>query len=556
MSRTLLSALVSRPRLGGGLLLALCLLLFLPGFFSVPPIDRDEARFAQSAKQMIEAGDPIDIRLQGEPRHKKPVGIYWLQAAVVAAIGPDVREAIWAYRIPSLIGAIIAVFVTAAIGRRLFSAEAGWLAACMMGGCAVLLIEARLAKTDAMLLATILAAQLVLARAYLGKAALPEDRRWALLFWAALATGILIKGPIILLVVGGTIFWILIFERRARWLLRLHWPIGVPLFLAIALPWFIAITLVTDGAFFNEAIGRDLLDKAASGQESHGAPPGTFLLAFWGTFWPWSLFAALAIPWIWSRRKEPAVRFCVAWIVPAWIVFEVTPTKLAHYVMPTYPAIAILAAAALIDGYGGTRRVSRGPWFWVPAIGWGGITAAVCIGSAGISAMFGRGIMPAGIVGGLLGLLIGCVALWALRRQRLGLVAASCAGLVAVLVLAMYGSVFPALDRLWISPRIAAAVDAHETCPAQPVALAGYREPSAVFLLGTETRLVKGAEAALHLMEEPCRLAAVEAAHVPDFEAALAAQGGLARPLSVVDGFNLNGGDELSITLFALQPEG
>ena len=86
------------------------LLSFLPGFFQVPPIDRDEARFAQATKQMVETGDYVDIRYQEEVRYKKPVGIYWLQAGVVktaSALGmPRALETIWLYRIPSLIGAL------------------------------------------------------------------------------------------------------------------------------------------------------------------------------------------------------------------------------------------------------------------------------------------------------------------------------------------------------------------------------------------------------------------------------------------------------------------
>src|SRR3972149_12233264 len=66
-------------------LVAFCLIAFLPGFFQIPPIDRDEARFAQATKQMVESGDYVDIRFQNEVRYKKPVGIYWLQAAAVKA---------------------------------------------------------------------------------------------------------------------------------------------------------------------------------------------------------------------------------------------------------------------------------------------------------------------------------------------------------------------------------------------------------------------------------------------------------------------------------------
>src|SRR5258708_21308186 len=97
-------------------LLAVALLGFLPGFSSIPPIDRDEARFAQATKQMVESGDYVDIRFQDEVRYKKPVGIYWLQAAVVktaAGLGvPEARTTIWLYRMPSLLGATGAVLLT------------------------------------------------------------------------------------------------------------------------------------------------------------------------------------------------------------------------------------------------------------------------------------------------------------------------------------------------------------------------------------------------------------------------------------------------------------
>ena len=97
-------------------LVVAALLAFLPGFFQIPPIDRDEARFAQATKQMLETGEYVDIRFQDEVRYKKPVGIYWLQVAVVKtaeALGvPNARQTIWLYRIPSLIGAVGAVLLT------------------------------------------------------------------------------------------------------------------------------------------------------------------------------------------------------------------------------------------------------------------------------------------------------------------------------------------------------------------------------------------------------------------------------------------------------------
>src|SRR6201987_1677679 len=97
-------------------LLIMSLGCFLPGFVSIAPIDRDEARFAQATKQMIESGDYVDIRFQDEVRYKKPVGIYWLQAGVGKTAGllglAQARTTTWLYRIPSLIGAIAAVLLT------------------------------------------------------------------------------------------------------------------------------------------------------------------------------------------------------------------------------------------------------------------------------------------------------------------------------------------------------------------------------------------------------------------------------------------------------------
>src|SRR3954454_12428804 len=92
----------SRPY---ALLAALCLALYLPGIASVPPLDRDESRFAQATRQMLETGDYIRIRFQDEARNKKPVGIYWLQTASVSLFGSAEGTALWPYRLPSLLGA-------------------------------------------------------------------------------------------------------------------------------------------------------------------------------------------------------------------------------------------------------------------------------------------------------------------------------------------------------------------------------------------------------------------------------------------------------------------
>src|ERR1700754_410994 len=118
-----LGAFAARHKLTEGfrpylLLTLLCLCLFAPGLASLPPMDRDEARFMQATKQMIETGDYIDIRFQDEARNKKPVGAYWLQAAAVNLTGADLTSP-WVYRLPSALAAWAAVLAVFAFGRRL-----------------------------------------------------------------------------------------------------------------------------------------------------------------------------------------------------------------------------------------------------------------------------------------------------------------------------------------------------------------------------------------------------------------------------------------------------
>src|SRR4051794_19530835 len=114
-------------------LLLLCVLAWLPGFFTLPPLDRDESRFAQATKQMLETGDFIDINLGSEARYAKPIGIYWLQAASTAALGQGVWNRIWTYRVPSLIGALIAVAATFFLARMIAGTETAFFAGLLLG---------------------------------------------------------------------------------------------------------------------------------------------------------------------------------------------------------------------------------------------------------------------------------------------------------------------------------------------------------------------------------------------------------------------------------------
>src|SRR5438270_13075093 len=183
------------------LLVGFCLLLYVPGIAAVPPLDRDEARFAQATRQMLQTGDFLRIRFQDEARNRKPAGIYWLQAASVAALTDPESRAIWPYRLVSLVGATGAVLLTFALGCGLFAGSvaprrSAFAGAALLAGMLGVAVEAHIAKTDAMLLAAVVAAQGALGLAYVRARAGRPPMLWlAAAFWIAEAAAILLKGP-------------------------------------------------------------------------------------------------------------------------------------------------------------------------------------------------------------------------------------------------------------------------------------------------------------------------------------------------------------------------
>jgi 4-amino-4-deoxy-L-arabinose transferase-like glycosyltransferase len=539
-------------RRAAAMLVLLALIAFLPGFFQIPPVDRDEARFAQATKQMIESGDYVDIRFQDEVRYKKPVGIYWLQAAVVntaESLGfPGARTTISLYRLPSLLGAVGAVLMTYWCALAFVSRRGALLSALMMASSGLLGVEARLAKTDAMLLLTVVAAMGVLARVYMAqRGGKPLQSAWALaaLFWTALAGGILLKGPVIVMVVALAAAALSILDRSARWLKALRPLPGIAWLVVLVLPWFVAIYARTGGAFFVDAIGHDMLAKVAMSQEAHGAPPGLYFLLFFITFFPGSVLAALAAPAVWTVRREPAARFLLAWLLPSWLVFELVVTKLPHYVLPLYPAIAILTAGAVES-----KVLSRRTWLVRGTIWWFLVPIIVSIIALVAAIVIARELafpawpfLAAAIVCGLLA--------WQYYEDD-GAERAFTRAVAAILLVAigMYGFVVPALTPLFPSVALAAVLR-HSGCAHPLAASAGYEEPSLVFLAGTPTRLTDAAGAADFLREGgDCRFAFVEARQERAFALRAEAIGLRYRREAPISAFNISRGRRVAIGVF------
>jgi 4-amino-4-deoxy-L-arabinose transferase-like glycosyltransferase len=531
------------------------LLLGASGLAGLPPIDRDEARFVQATRQMIETGNYVDIRLQQETRYKKPIGIYWLQSAAVALSGQGAAAPIWVYRLVSLLGVALAALAAAWTGTRLFGGNAGLAAGLVVAAIFATAFEGRVAKTDAALLACCVAAQGALAQIYVAARRGRPSAGWLpWLFWSAQGAAMLIKGPIAPLLSALTVVVLFAFERDGRWLKGLKAGRGVLLAALIVLPWLALITWKSGAAFWQEAVGRDMLGKVAQGQESHGLPPGFYVLTYSLFLWPFGLAAIGAGLQALNRvRENAALRFCLAWYIPFWLLFELIPTKLPHYMLPAYPALALLVGwLAALEATDAERPLRRWQvWLrWATVFGHLVVTLALAALAVGapiyLMGRFEPWSVPAAVAilaAGWLGFPRGLQ----MPLSRIG-AAAAAAGIAFSL---LFGTLAPRLSPLWLSPRIVAAVRANQPCGTTALAAAGYHEPSLVFLAGTDTVLTDADGAARHLLADPaCAMALVPKADGPALEAVVSAAGRQALAVAGIAGINYSSGDALDLELY------
>jgi 4-amino-4-deoxy-L-arabinose transferase-like glycosyltransferase len=526
----------------------IALIAGLPGLLALPPTDRDETRFAQATSQMLESGDFVDISYQDAPRNRKPVLIHWLQAASVAvASSADVRR-IWAYRIPSLLGAMLAAAACAWGAEAVFGAGPGFIAGAILGVSMALSTAASLATTDAVLAGAATLCMAAFARLYAAaRAEFTAGWRTKLLFWLGLALAILDKGPIapaICVLAGITLA---IWDRGAPWARSLGWTWGLLLICAVVGPWAVAITVKTDGGFWAGAIGGDLIPKLMGGQASHDHPPGFHTLLAPILLFPATVLAPAACAEAWKARAQTGVRFALAWLAPAWLLLELLPAKLPQETLPLYGALAWLASFAL------TRPLAA----WSRWAGAGLSLAAglaIAVAVVVLERRFGAGRdLWLAIVAGLLAVLAGAAA-GAVLLSRHGLAALAAAGALGVAAHgAIFAAVLPRLSSLWVSQEIVQALDQAKLNPRGglipgPVTVVGYAEPSLVFSLGTETEIGDAGDAAEAISEG--RPAVVESAQDAAFRSELAADALKASPVSVVSGFDYARNRPVRLTLY------
>lgn len=537
--------------------LAAALLAFvvaLPCAIIMPPIDRDEARFVQATAQMMEGHDYIRMFNQDTPRYKKPPGIHWLQVAAVKLTSKIDARDILAYRWPSLFGAALAAFACAWGASNAFGTRVGTKAGLIFAVTFMLSTEAFWAKTDAVLCGLLTLAMAALSRIYLRTRDLAKNdpapglARDTCLFWLAIALAIIVKGPAAVLAVVLPILFLWGWDRKLTWLRRLNMGWGLIFCLAFCGPWAVAITIMTDGAFWTGAIGHDLATKLNGGSEGHFGWPGTHTLLLAITFFPACGLLGGAIQTAVQRRTEPAIRFAVAWFVPTFLFFEIMPTKLPHYTLPTFAALAWLCAVSLDVPLKTWAKVAN---VVIGLLGGVALTVAAYIGFHKYGSADSLRLL---IAVGASALVLMIFASWLLLRNQqrtaFGFLLAS--GIIAHL---SFIGLAASLTPLWVSRTmegalIAAKLDPREGIAPGPVAVLGYGEQSFVFRMGTKTQILndnaRGAVAALR----DGRPLFVESRAEAAFQAEAKAAGIVPHVVSQVKGFNYSNGDDVVLTLY------
>ena len=548
------------------LLAALITFIFaVPCAMLMPPLDRDESRFTQATAQMLETGDYVRIMLQDVPRNKKPVGIHWLQALSVALTSKVEARSILSYRWPSILGASLAAFACAWGAGKAFGTRTGLRAGVLFGVSFMLSTEAFWAKTDAVQCGFITLMMAALAQIYLRTRDLPKGEKPAklfwlkLIFWLALAGSIMIKiiiGPMILATTLVTLWILSLFKKEAGigWLRHMGWRLGLSLVLLICAPWFIAITIETNGDFWRGAAGTDFAQKLTGGSEGHAAPPGVHTLLLCVTLFPASFLIGGAIQTAIQRWREPAVKFALAWFVLAFIVFELTPTKLPHYPLPTFGALIWLCALSL--------ETQLKPWARIVNLV-AGLLGAIVLTVAAFGGVKQFGMPSANIMAVMVAistLVLGFLGWWLMvrKRPRTGLGFLVAAGIIGHLSVV---SLLASLKPMWMSQQmeqalVAANLDPRAGLVPGPVASLGYSEPSLVFRMGTQTELLDDdADGAVEALKNG-QPVFVESRFEAPFQAAAKAQGIAPHAVSQVKGLDYSNNRKMTITLYDNTPAG
>lgn len=315
-----------------------------------PLANPDEGRYTEISREMAASGDWVTPRLNGLKYFEKPPLQYWASALSLRLLG----ENEYAARLYTMLCGLLCILAVGYTLRRLVSPQAGWLGMGVLVASPYFLAMGGIVTLDMGLTAWTTLAVCAFLVAHGGAKDDRERRRWMLLSWAAMALAILSKGLIGIAFPSATIFFYCLFQRDWSLLKRLEWLRGGALFLAIVLPWHIAVSNANPEFahfyFIHEHFER-FLTKSHRREE----PWWYFWPILFGGFLPW---AVMLVPsWLDGWRSKFAAadrgfhwqRFAIIWSLFITLFFSISGSKLPAYILPVFPILSLVLAAWLIE---------------------------------------------------------------------------------------------------------------------------------------------------------------------------------------------------------------
>lgn len=477
-------------------LVALGAALYLPGLGAEILRHPLEAKYALAAREMLHGGPWLVAHLFGTLYPDKPPLYFWATAGLSWLAGGEVREL--HARLPAAGAAVATLLLTWRLGTALFGAGAGVWAGLTLATSNLFFWYARQGHPDQFLTAAVTLAGLAFWHVLTAAGSRPPVP-WIVVAYAALGLGVLSKGllGLVLPLLGATAYAALT-GRPGRLAVRLGLPWGLPVFLALTLAWFVPAVVRHGTGYLYEAVVRQHLVRYAR-TWAHAAPWYYYLGEFPAGFSPWVVFlpGALVLAWRWrgAGRAEAAGTTAAAagpggdparpwlypwlWFVTGFLLFSLASGKRGVYLLPLYPAAAVLVGACVHGAL--TGRIRRA-WVGVPLAVVGGAGAALALALPLVPRRLLPGTMvdtlvPAsrGALWGVTGLVLAAAAAvaGAWRRGRPGLALGLLAGVQGGLLLVAAAVRAPQYEARYPARAFARELAAHVPAGERILSLVG-----------------------------------------------------------------------------------
>jgi len=465
--------------------------------------DRDEPRFSRATAEMVESGNYLYPTFNGRLRPDKPILIYWLMSVPMRVLGPTSL----ACRFFSSVGIALTCGLTFLLARRFLGVPAGLWSMAILGSTLLIMMEGTLATSDGILLPCMVAVLVLFGHG------LTSGLRWHHMaaMGLALGLGLLAKGPVALLPVVVILVTLWLVRRNEVRMRSYLGPLGGAAVMGCLLfvIWAIPANNATGGEFLRLGLGHHVLARTSRPLESHG---GRFLLylpyyplIIIACFFPWTLHLPGSICAVLHRRVGSAHfrELFLAWVVSIVVIMTLVATKLPHYVLFTWPALALAVGGTLTAAAQGRleeidRRWLRGGiYFYGPVAG--------CAVLGFLAAPFWLHLRGALVPFWSAAVVLLAMSVLAMRRQLQDRPRASAVTLLvgmAVLLLPVTLGILPALERVKISPVLAEAV--RERTPQDvPIATFGYDEPTLYFYVARPVASLGDEDAVVEWARQP-----------------------------------------------------